>query len=110
LLIDWSSSGWRDTLDHVIRANRIIPAVLGEVLRKAPLSPEKVEFAWRSAVGDAVARVTAVRLDADGVLHVTVTDARWGPEVARSSRLILARLATFLGPGVARKLSLRSAD
>ena len=91
----------------MIRADRVIPAVLAEVIRKAPLCPEKVEFAWRSAVGAAVARVTTVRLTDEGVLHVLATDAQWGREVKRSSRLILSRLASLLGPTVVKKIQIR---
>jgi predicted nucleic acid-binding Zn ribbon protein len=88
----------------VIRADRLIPAVLAEVIRKAPLCPEKVEFAWRASVGSAMDRVTTVRLDGDGVLQVRALDAHWAREVKRSSRLILKRLEALLGPGVVRKL------
>jgi predicted nucleic acid-binding Zn ribbon protein len=91
----------------MIRADRVIPAVLAEVIRKAPLCPEKVDFAWRSAVGAAVARVTSVRLDDDGVLYVFAADAQWGREVKRSSRLILTRLASLLGPDVAKRIQVR---
>lgn len=91
----------------MIRAGRVIPAVLAEVIRKAPLCPEKVDFAWRSAVGGALARATNVRLDDRGVLHVMATDAQWAREVKRSSRLILSRLAPLLGPGVAKKIQVR---
>jgi hypothetical protein len=97
----------RATLDDVIRADRVIPGVLAEVIRKAPLCPEKVDFAWRTAVGSAVARVTNVRLDEHGVLWVMAADAQWAREVKRSSRLILSRLATLLGHGVANKISVR---
>jgi predicted nucleic acid-binding Zn ribbon protein len=88
----------------LIRADRLIPAVLADVIRKAPLCPEKVDFAWRAAVGSAVDRVTTVRLDDAGVLHVTAADANWAREVRRSSRLILTRLEGLLGAGVVRKL------
>jgi predicted nucleic acid-binding Zn ribbon protein len=88
----------------LIRADRLIPAVLADVIRKAPLCPEKVDFAWRAAVGSAVDRVTTVRLDDAGVLHVTAADANWAREVRRSSRLILKRLEGLLGAGVVRKL------
>jgi predicted nucleic acid-binding Zn ribbon protein len=88
----------------LIRADQLIPAVLAEVIRKAPLCPEKVEFAWRAAVGSAIDRVTTVRLDDAGVLHVKAADAPWAREVKRSSRLILKRLETLLGPGVVTKL------
>jgi predicted nucleic acid-binding Zn ribbon protein len=88
----------------MIRADRLIPTVLAEVIRKAPLCPEKVEFAWRAAVGAAMDRVTAVHLDDAGVLHVKAADAHWAREVKRSSRLIVQRLQGLLGAGVVKKL------
>ena len=88
----------------MIRADRLIPAVLAEVIRKAPLCPEKVEFAWRAAVGSGMDRVTTVRLDDAGLLHVNAADAHWAREVKRSSRLILKRLEGLLGAGVVKKL------
>jgi predicted nucleic acid-binding Zn ribbon protein len=88
----------------MIPAHKAIPAVLAEVLRNAPLCPEKVEFAWRTAVGPAVARVTAVRLGDDGVLSVTSKEAHWLIEVRRASKLILARLEGLLGSGVIKQL------
>ena len=91
----------------MIPAYQVIPAVLAEVLRKAPLCPEKVEFAWRAAVGPAVARVTSVSLDQDGVLHVGSNEAHWTTEVRRSSKLILARLESMLGPGVVKRIATR---
>lgn len=88
----------------MIRADRVIPLVLAEVIRKAPLCPEKVDFAWRSAVGPAVSRMTNVRLDDRGVLHVMAADAHWAQEVRRSSRLIQTRLMHLLGPDVVKKV------
>ena len=88
----------------MIRADRLIPGVLAEVIRKAPLCPEKVAFAWRSAVGPALQRVTTVHLDDDGTLHVTAINAHWGREVKRSARLILARLETMLGAGTVSRI------
>jgi predicted nucleic acid-binding Zn ribbon protein len=86
----------------MVPAHKVIPAVLAEVLSKAPLSPEKVEFAWRAAVGPAVARVTRVSLDQAGVLHVVATEPHWLAEVRRSATLILARLETMLGANVVK--------
>ena len=91
----------------MVPAHSAIPKVLAEVLRKAPLCPEKVDFAWRAAVGPAVARVTSVRLDSDGVLHVTTREPHWLVEVRRSSQLILARLESLLGADVVRALDTR---
>ena len=44
-----------------------MPDALAAVLRRAPLTPEKVAFSWRTAVGPAVDKVTSVELH-DGVL------------------------------------------
>ncbi len=88
----------------MIRADRLIPAVLAEVIRKAPLCPEKIEFAWRAAVGAGMDRVTTVRLDDAGVLHVKAADAHWAREVKRSARLIIKRLEGLLGAGVVRRV------
>jgi hypothetical protein len=75
--------------------------VLASVLRKAPLSAEKVAFAWRMAVGPAVDRVTTVEWR-DRTLHVRVRDAAWGREVERSAAAVKARLESILGPGTIR--------
>lgn len=88
----------------MVPAHKVIPAVLAEVLSKAPLSPEKVEFAWRAAVGPAVARVTRVSLDQDGVLYVVATEPHWLAEVRRSAKLILARLHSMLGSDVVKRI------
>ena len=84
-----------------------MPAVLADVIRKAPLCPEKVEFVWRSTVGPTVARATKIRLDEHGVLHVMAADESWAREVRRSSKLILSRLTPLLGPGVAKRIHVR---
>ena len=51
--------------------------MVAEVIRKAPLTDEKVAFAWRLAVGPAIAKATTVRLDADGTLYVTAESQAW---------------------------------
>jgi Dna[CI] antecedent, DciA len=81
----------------VVPVGRVIPGVLAEVIRKAPLCQEKVDFAWAHAVGPALQRVTTVRLDG-GVLVVTA-DREWAREIRRSSSMILQRLARLLGDG-----------
>lgn len=88
----------------MVPAQRVLPGIVAEIVRKAPLSPEKVEFAWRMAVGPAVARVTTVRLDDEGTLRITAADPNWAREVKRSSRLITARLESFLGPNVIQRI------
>jgi hypothetical protein len=83
----------------MIPLQRFMPEVLVGVLRKAPLSPEKIAFAWRSAVGPAVDKVTAIELRAR-VLHVRAKDAVWQREVERSAGVIRARLDALLGDDV----------
>jgi hypothetical protein len=82
----------------MVPAHSVIPKVLARIIRPAPLCQEKVEFAWRAAVGPAVARVSQVRLSDQAVLIVTVPNAHWRREVERSLGLIRARLEAFLGP------------
>jgi hypothetical protein len=85
----------------MIPANEIMPAALSAIMRKAPLTPEKVAFAWRTAVGPAVDRVTTTELRGR-VLHVRAKDATWQREIERSAGLIRTRLAALLGDDVVR--------
>jgi hypothetical protein len=87
----------------VIPVNRVMPDALADVLRKAPLTPEKVAFAWRTTVGPAVDRVTSVELRGV-VLHVRARDAAWQREIEHSAGFIRVRLAALLGPDVVRGL------
>ena len=85
----------------MIPIQSVVPGALAAVLKQAPLSPEKVEFAWRMAVGPALANVTSVELR-DAVLLVTARDRTWQREVRRATPLILSRLAGVLGDTVSR--------
>jgi hypothetical protein len=87
----------------VIPVHEVVPAALATVLRRAPLTPEKVVFAWRTAVGPAVDRVTTIELKGR-VLHVHAKDAAWQREVERSAPLIRARLDALLGEAVVRTI------
>jgi len=78
-----------------------MPDALAAVLRRAPLTPEKVAFSWRTAVGPAVDKVTSIALH-DGVLHVRAKDATWQKEIERSAALIRSRLDSLLGEDVVR--------
>ena len=83
-----------------------LPGALAELLRDAPLSPGKVSFAWRAAVGPALGRETDVRLD-KGILTVEAGSAQWVKEVRRSSSIILRRLHTLLGPDAVTSITVR---
>jgi hypothetical protein len=83
----------------MVPLRRILPDVLVSVLRKAPLSPEKVAFAWRTAVGPSLDRVTTIELTGN-VLRVRAQNAAWQREIERSAGLIRARLDSMLGDGI----------
>jgi Dna[CI] antecedent, DciA len=86
-----------------------VPGALAMLLRDAPLSPGKVTFAWRAAVGPALERVTSARLDGH-TLIVDATTAQWGREVSRSVHIILPRLQTLLGADAVTSISVRTAS
>jgi hypothetical protein len=88
----------------VIKANQVMPAVVAEVIRKAPLTDDKVLFAWRLAVGPAVAKAPRVRLDANGTLYVAAEPA-WLDGVRQSVGLIRSRLAHYLGDDAIKRIS-----
>ena len=93
----------------MIRVHRFLPDALAEILRKAPLTDDKVAFAWRSSVGPAIDRGTTVSLR-EGVLQVTAREAAWGREVKRSEALIQARLDSLLGRDVVRAIEISTGD
>jgi hypothetical protein len=90
------------------RAGEFTPAracvdTIFALIARQPLTPAKVEFAWRMAVGHAIARVTAI--DHQGtVLRVRAGDPRWSRELELSKGVILARLEPLLGAGVVRDI------
>jgi Dna[CI] antecedent, DciA len=84
-----------------------LPAALASLLRKAPLSNEKVACAWRAAVGPAVDKATTVSFRA-GVLRVRARDEVWRREVERSVPLVRARLDALLGAGVVGEIDITS--
>lgn len=82
-----------------------MPGALEAVLRRMPLTRDKVAFAWRIAVGPAVDRATTVDLR-DSVLHVFAKDPAWHQEIERSMPLIQKRLKALLGDQTVRKIQL----
>lgn len=85
----------------------VVPRALTELFRQGPMSQGKLEVAWRVAVGDAISRVTTVRLQPDGVVDVHPVDQRWDKELKRSSSLILTRLIGLLGTGNVTRIVVR---
>ena len=83
--------------------NQSIPEALATILRKAPLTDDKVAFAWRTAVGPALDKATTIELR-NGVLHVQAKDDAWRREVERSAAVVRARLDSLLGKGIVRTI------
>ncbi len=81
----------------------ILPGSVARVLAGAPLTSAKVEFAWRFAVGPALARATTVRLDGR-LLRVQASTPAWQREIEKAAAIIRDRLALLLGPDVVRGL------
>ena len=81
-----------------------MPQVVAEVIRKAPLTDEKVAFAWRLAVGPALDKSTKVRLADDGTLYVRAESQAWIDSVRASVGLIRSRLAHFLGDNAIKRI------
>lgn len=86
----------------MIAVPRVLPDVLSDIIRRQPLTPAKVDFAWRTAVGAGIARISTVRLGRDGTLRVRVPDARWKQEIDRAGDVIRARLERLLGEDLQR--------
>lgn len=84
-----------------------MPSALASVLRLAPMTPEKVAFAWRTAVGAAVDRASSVELRG-ATLVVVVKSEQWRQEVSRSSGMIRSRVNLVLGDGVVSWIDVRS--
>ena len=81
-------------------ASQLLPGVLADMIRRQPLSPAKVAFAWRAAAGASVARASRVELREDGVLLVFVADPRWRREIEPALGMLRPRLAGLLGDAV----------
>jgi len=88
------------------QAGRVLPAVLATAIRQAPLTAEKVTFAWRAAGGAAIARVTEVTLVDGGVLKVQAQDPQWAKEVHRLRHELVRQLEPWLGPGIVAKIEI----
>jgi hypothetical protein len=80
----------------------LVDSVIPRLLAQAPMTPEKVNFAWRVAVGAAIDHVTRARLA--GVTLIVDGEPQWLREVDRSQDLILRRLQRLLGAETVRFL------
>jgi hypothetical protein len=83
-----------------------MPGALASVLRLAPLTPEKVAFAWRTrwAPPSIAPRRRASRVHARG----RGQERQWRHESPDRSALIRSRLNFVLGDGVVARSSVQS--
>ena len=81
----------------MIGVQRVLPGVLLELVRRQPTTPAKVDFAWRTSVGPAIARASRVSLGEQGVLTITVDDPQWRREIQHALPTLRARLDRLLG-------------
>lgn len=71
-------------------------SVLAEMLARQPMSPGKLQFAWRAAVGPALARASTLDWR-DGRVIVRMSSPEWTREIDRLKPIVLERLRTILG-------------
>jgi Dna[CI] antecedent, DciA len=93
----------------MIPANKVMPGVVAEIIRKAPLTDAKVAFAWRLAVGPALGKSTSVRLADDGTLYIKAESPAWIDSIRASIGLIRSRLAHYLGDDAVKRMSYEDA-
>ena len=94
---------------RMIPATRVATRAIADSIRTQPTSPGKVEFAWKLAVGAAIARFVTVSLDSGGTLTVISTHALWSREIGRSRPVIARRLDDVLGSGVVKRIEITTA-
>lgn len=87
-------------------ASTLLASLLPVLLHRAPLTPEKVAFAWRAVAGAAMARATHVALLPSGTLLVHTDDVNWRREVERAADVLLPRMKALLGGDVLRRITL----
>ena len=83
-------------LSHMIPAHTCISPVISQLLRKQPMSPAKLSFAWRTAVGETIHRASTVTLTKEGILEVWAVDQHWRREIQRATPVIIPRLQRLL--------------
>ena len=85
----------------MLRSTDFATSVLANILERQPMSPGKLQFAWRAAVGPALARAASLDWH-DGHVIVQMSSDEWTREIRRSKPMILERLRLLLGNEVKR--------
>lgn len=89
--------------------SQVLGPVVADVIRRAPLTPAKVAFAWRTVVGAAMDQACTVALEGT-LLHVHAASTAWQREIERSAGAIRQRLEPLLGSGVVKGLRVTSPE
>ena len=71
----------------MFRVGTGLSGALSALLNQQPVTPAKVEFAWRRAAGPALANISTIRLRDEGTLEVEVETRQWKGELDRASAL-----------------------
>ena len=91
----------------MLRSADFSTTVLAGMLERQPMSQGKLEFAWRAAVGPALARAASLDWQ-DGRIIVQMSSPEWTREIRRSKPMILERLRMLLGNESVKRLEIRS--
>jgi predicted nucleic acid-binding Zn ribbon protein len=97
------------------REPRAIGAELADVLRargwSGRLAGARVVARWPEVVGEAVAaHCQPGHLDEDGTLHVLADSSAWATQLAYLQGKLLDRLGAECGPGIVRRIQIRTND
>lgn len=97
------------------REPRAIGAELAEMLRargwSGRLAAARVVARWPEVVGQAVAaHCQPTQLDEDGTLHVVADSSSWATQLAYLQGTLLDRLGVECGPGIVRRIQIRTND
>ncbi len=91
----------------MVPVKQVSSAALAAVLRRQPICPAKLRFAWELAAGRPMGRAAEPALGPEGVFVLQVTDAHWAREIARARPVLLERLRALLGPDSVVRLDVR---
>lgn len=89
----------------MLRSADFATSVLAEMLGRQPMTPGKLQFAWRAAVGPALARAASLDWQ-DGRVIVRMSSDEWTREIRRSKPVILERLRRLLGNETVKRLEI----
>lgn len=91
------------------RVGATAQAAIRLALAEQPVTDGKIRFAWALIAGPTATRAVSLKLQ-DGTLWVDARSLTWRNELHRARRVLLDRLAAYLGPGVVTRLVITCSD